>query len=225
MTGKPPSSLVRTFENYLSPQECAKLIRDAGPELRPAKVGIALAKRKRDETARNNTTCFLYPDRNDTVRRIYARISETIGVPTSHFEAMQIGHYEPGQFYKVHSDDRIEKPENPRSHTFLMYLNEPEAGGATTFHRLNKTVTPETGKAVLFRPTRRRGWGYESLEDLEHEAHPVEAGEKWIATCWVHYYPYGVARSGTFLWSWIVLSIAFALTFAYWFYKKIDDIV
>lgn len=219
--------MIRTFPNYLSSPECTKLIRDATPHLQPAKVGIALATRKLDESARNNTTCFLYPSQNETVRRIYDRISETIGVPVSHFEAMQIGHYEPGQYYKVHSDDRLEKPHNPRSHTFLMYLNEPEQGGATSFPRLNETVVPETGKAVLFRPTRRKGFGFESVEALEHEAMPVERGEKWIATAWVHYYPYDAKKHHTFRWAWwtwlIALLVAFLFAIAGFVYPKFGE--
>ena len=38
----------------------------------------------------------------------------------------------------------------------MIYLNEPEAGGATRFKAIDKIVQPETGKLLLEQPPPRR---------------------------------------------------------------------
>ena len=65
-----------------------------------------------------------------------------------------------------------------------MYLNDPIAGGETTFPRWSNAetfhelaVTPKTGKAVLFYSQLPDG----NLDDLsQHAAKPVIEGEKWM---------------------------------------------
>ena len=75
-----------------------------------------------------------------------------------------------------------------RYSTLLMYLNEPIAGGETTFPRYANAesfhelaVKPETGKAVLFYSQLPDG----NLDDLsQHAAKPVKEGEKWLINLW-----------------------------------------
>lgn len=37
-----------------------------------------------------------------------------------------------------------------RTWTFMIYLNQPDAGGATRFTRAGKTIQPETGKLLVW---------------------------------------------------------------------------
>ena len=76
--------------------------------------------------------------------------------------------------------------------TLLLYLNEPEAGGETTFPRwINAETrealkaTPKRGKAVLFYSYLPDG----NMDDLsQHSAAPVIEGEKWLINLWVRFF-------------------------------------
>ena len=75
--------------------------------------------------------------------------------------------------------------------TLLLYLNEPEAGGETTFPRWINAEThealkakPQRGKAVLFYSFLPDG----NMDDLsQHSAAPVIDGEKWMINLWGMY--------------------------------------
>ena len=64
--------------------------------------------------------------------------------------------------------------------TLVMYLNEPEGGGATTFPDIGFEVAPVKGNAVFFSYDRPAA----STRTL-HGGAPVLAGEKWVATKWL----------------------------------------
>ena len=66
--------------------------------------------------------------------------------------------YEVGQFYHEHHDQNAPKNSawGPRLYTFFMYLNDVEAGGETRFTRLNISVTPRKGSAILWPSVRVR---------------------------------------------------------------------
>lgn len=76
-----------------------------------------------------------------------------------------------------------------RFSTLLLYLNEPEEGGETSFPRWSNAetfhelaVTPETGKAVLFYSQLPDG----NMDDLsQHAAKPVIRGEKMLMNAWI----------------------------------------
>ena len=64
--------------------------------------------------------------------------------------------------------------------TIVMYLNTPEAGGATIFPDVRLAVSPIKGNAVFF--------SYDRPHPMTHTLHggaPVKAGEKWVATKWL----------------------------------------
>lgn len=66
-----------------------------------------------------------------------------------------------------------------------MYLNDVEEGGGTNFPRLNMTVTPKRGRAVLWpsvlnmKPNRKD-------HRSDHQALPVIKGVKYGANAWIH---------------------------------------
>mmetsp|Transcript_22604 Transcript_22604/g.49071 ORF Transcript_22604/g.49071 Transcript_22604/m.49071 type:complete len:515 (+) Transcript_22604:105-1649(+) len=108
-------------------------------------------------------------------------------------EPLQLVHYGPGQEYTAHHDfgytnsDDVLQPQ--RFATLLLYLNEPKAGGETSFPRwINGEtreplmVKPERGKAALFYSFLPDG----NMDDLSHHAAvPVTEGEKWLINLWV----------------------------------------
>lgn len=109
-------------------------------------------------------------------------------------EALQLVHYDVGQEYTAHHDfgyakyNNEKKQQPARFATLLLYLNEPEEGGATQFPRWANAETneglnvePKRGKAVLFYSQLPDG----NMDDLsQHAALPVRVGEKWLMNLW-----------------------------------------
>ena len=91
-----------------------------------------------------------------------------------------------GSDYGYTNSNDILQPQ--RFATLLLYLNEPEAGGETTFPRWINAETrealkakPQRGKAVLFYSFLPDG----NMDDLsQHSAAPVIDGEKWMINLW-----------------------------------------
>jgi prolyl 4-hydroxylase len=64
--------------------------------------------------------------------------------------------------------------------TLIIYLHEPEGGGATVFPDIDLSIAPKRGNAVFF--------SYAAPDPVTlslHGGEPVTAGEKWIATKWL----------------------------------------
>jgi hypothetical protein len=104
-------------------------------------------------------------------------------------EPMQIVRYESGEMYTAHYDNKQGCVR--RAATFMMYLRDVEAGGATHFPKAKAfgkgadadgvRVWPKRGRALVFWSVRG---GVEDARSL-HEAEAVAGGEKWIATKWM----------------------------------------
>jgi len=119
--------------------------------------------------------------------KIKKQISETLGLELVKGEALQGQLYEPGQYFKPHNDffsgpayDMHCKASGNRTHTLMIYLNDDYKGGGTHFPTLQKTVEPETGKAL---------WWY-NMKDGKvqdqylHEGVTVDEGKKYVVTSW-----------------------------------------
>ena len=102
---------------------------------------------------------------------------------------MQVVRSDRGEMYTAHYDNKQGCVR--RAATFMMYLRDVEAGGATHFPKAKPAgkggdadgvrVWPKRGRALVFWSVRG---GVEDVRSL-HEAEPVAAGEKWIATKWM----------------------------------------
>ena len=105
------------------------------------------------------------------------------------FEQAQIQHYSVSQQFKPHWDafeptlDEAYNSVGQRTWTFMMYLNNVEEGGETYFPKLNETIVPKIGKAVLWNNLDANG---DINRDTKHEGKPVIKGEKYIITKWFH---------------------------------------
>lgn len=82
-------------------------------------------------------------------------------------------------------DFQLNRPEGVRILTVFFYLNTVEAGGGTRFTKLNITVPPKRGSALI--------WPSTLDEDPDardprthHQALPVERGIKYGANAWIH---------------------------------------
>jgi len=177
------------FKDFLSPEECAELIAQAQPRLARSETVVNATGGSEVNAARTSQGMFFARGESDLCTRIEARIAALLQWPVENGEGIQILRYTPGAEYRPHYDyfdpahagtPTILKRGGQRLGTFLIYLNTPLAGGATTFPDAGVTVHAVAGHAVFFAyplPTPQT--------KTLHGGAPVTAGEKWVATKWL----------------------------------------
>jgi prolyl 4-hydroxylase len=180
---------VVVFGGLLSDDECEALIELAKPRLARSLTVATKTGGEEVNADRTSNGMFFQRGENELVKRIEARIARLVNWPEENGEGLQVLHYLPGTEYKPHYDyfDPIEpgtptilKRGGQRVGTLIMYLAEPEKGGATSFPDVHLEVAPKRGNAVFFSYER----AHPSTRTL-HGGAPVTAGEKWIATKWL----------------------------------------
>lgn len=170
---------------FLSAADCAEVIARIDARRRPS----GLADHDGDAGFRTSETCDL--DGSDPfVAGITARLAAYAGLDPAHAEPLQGQRYAVGQEFKAHTDyfepDGAEYETycgvtGQRTWTLMVYLNEPGAGGATRFRRLDKMFHPETGKLLAWNNLLPDGRpNYATL----HQGMPVRQGVKYIITSW-----------------------------------------
>ncbi|XP_078577783.1 prolyl 4-hydroxylase subunit alpha-3-like isoform X1 [Branchiostoma floridae x Branchiostoma japonicum] len=139
---------------------------------------------------RVSETGWLFDTEHTVIAKLSRRVEYITGLDVNwpYGEAFQVLNYGLGGFYEPHVDYfRDEQPalltNGQRIVTFLFYLSDVEAGGATVFTRLNLTVPAVKNSAVLFHDLKR---SLEFEKDSEHAGCPVLMGSKWIANKWIH---------------------------------------
>lgn len=183
------SPRVVVLGGLLSEAECDALIEAARPRLaRSLTVQTATGG---EEVNADRTSHGMFFDRGESalLKAIEARIAHLVHWPVERGEGIQVLHYRPGAEYKPHYDyfdpdqpgtPTILKRGGQRVGTLVMYLNDPEAGGGTTFPDVGLEVAPRKGSAVFFNYNRP----HPSTRSL-HGGAPVLAGDKWVATKWL----------------------------------------
>jgi hypothetical protein len=76
-----------------------------------------------------------------------------------------------------------------RLFTFFIYLHSPEGGGGTRFPKLNITIQPRKGSALLWPNVLDHDLRREDSRTM-HEALPPIAGLKYSANLWLHQYDF-----------------------------------
>ncbi|XP_066974591.1 prolyl 4-hydroxylase subunit alpha-2-like [Macrobrachium rosenbergii] len=110
-------------------------------------------------------------------------------------EDYQVANYGIGGLYVTHTDYLMINPDpaaysswehfmGDRFATFMVYLSDVEAGGATVFPRAGVTIWPQRGSAAFWWNLYRSGAGD---ENTRHGGCPVLHGSKWICNKWIHY--------------------------------------
>jgi prolyl 4-hydroxylase len=180
------------LRDFLDPAECAALCALIDERRRPSTIaddqGIA--------NFRTSETCDL-DGRNELVAKVRASLSAVTGIPASHGEPIQGQHYAPGQEFRPHTDTfnpggadyfLICAEAGQRSWTAMVYLNQPEEGGATRFKVIGKTVQPETGKLLAWNNLLADG---SPNPATLHQGMKVRRGTKYILTQWYREHPFG----------------------------------
>lgn len=172
--------LIMKLHNVLTDEECEKLIENARDRLHRSRLA-----NKEISNIRTSSGMFFEENENPFINEIERRIAKIMNLPIEHVEGLQVLHYEPGQQFKAHFDyfgDNHPSSHNNRISTLVLYLNDVEKGGETTFPRLNISCKPNKGDAVYFE------YFYQNKELNEltlHSGDPVIKGEKWVATQWM----------------------------------------
>ena len=182
--------LVYTIDNFLTKEECDYFITNSKD-----KVIQALVSSNKEgvvSDGRTGKNHWIKHDESDITKEIGERIAREVGIPLVNAEAFQVIYYDVNQEYKKHFDawdlDYSEKSirnmkyGGQRMITALVYLNIVEEGGGTRFTKLDKEVSPEIGKMLVFHNV----YSGKNIKHAlsEHAGMPVIKGEKWAFNLW-----------------------------------------
>ena len=180
------------LRKFLCASDCSALCELIDTNRRPSTIaddqGIA--------RFRTSETCDLDP-RDPLVASVQQRLSHLTGIALTQAEPLQGQRYAAGQEFKPHTDtfnpDGADyylhcAEAGQRSWTAMIYLNEPDDGGATRFKAIGKTIQPETGKLILWNNLLPDG----SPNDATlHQGMRVRRGTKYVLTQWFRQHPFG----------------------------------
>lgn len=189
--------VIAVLDDLLSAAECDELIGLSVVKIKRSTVVDPLTGEHKVIDDRDSFGTFFSINENDLIARLDRRIAEVMCWPVENGEGLQILNYKVGGEYKPHFDYFPPQDAGSRRHlanggqrvsTMVIYLNDVEEGGETTFPSLNLSILPRKGSAVYFEYCDSRG----QVDPLTlHAGAPVVAGEKWIATKWMRQSRYG----------------------------------
>ncbi|MGB5210468.1 MAG: 2OG-Fe(II) oxygenase [Gammaproteobacteria bacterium] len=180
------------FKDLLSQEECLHLIAIAKPFLRVARVlDRSTGKRVLDPARRAQSARLRDPLRDLVVWNVAQRLARYSMIPPENAEPITVLYYARGDEYRPHHD--YYDPRTPGSRaglaaggqrvaTFLVYLNEVEAGGETRFPDADVSVPPVAGCGLLFFNCKPDGTPDRAAL---HAGAPVISGEKWLLSSWI----------------------------------------
>jgi prolyl 4-hydroxylase len=191
---KVPSAKLTLFlkRDFLDAALCAAVMERIDANRRPSTV----SDYNGDAAFRTSETCDLSAA-DPIVAAVEQRITAFTGLDPAHGEPIQGQRYAAGQEFKAHTDYFDPQGEDfarycsiagNRTWTVMIYLNEPEAGGATRFKAVDKIVQPETGKLLAW--NNRRPDGSPNPATIHHGM-KVRAGTKYVITKWFRERPWG----------------------------------
>ena len=189
-----PSPKLTLFQRrgFLDAATCRAVIDLIDTKRRPSTV----SDYNGDDAFRTSETCDL-DAAIPIVAELEHRIAAFIGLDPAHGEPIQGQRYAVGQEFKGHTDYfepggldfyKFTSVAGNRTWTVMIYLNEPEAGGATRFKAIDKIVQPETGKLLCWNNLRPDGSPNPSTI---HQGMKVRAGTKYVITKWFRERPWG----------------------------------
>jgi len=142
-------------------------------------------ERSSDELTKNKLNTLFYEDILGTIKTeaIDRYINDTYDILNTHIPSWHISQYDYLRYesdvgeYKLHVDNSY-IPEDHTHHRILsiiLYLNDIESGGETTFPYHNLSIKPEAGKCVVF-PS---DWTY------PHKSELTVGSNKYVMVLWV----------------------------------------
>lgn len=189
----PPACPVQLYasDEFLSDEECRVLREKIDSGVYPS----PLYEKDKYEGVRTSSSCNLVVY-DPFVADIETRIADLLGIDRSWGEPLQGQRYEVGQQFKEHADffyvdqpywAEYEPHGGQRTWTAMIYLNAPQAGGATGFRYLQTAIEPRPGRILVWNNMAPDG---SPNPFTAHEGQPVEAGTKYIVTKWYRERPF-----------------------------------
>uniref|UniRef100_A0A6Q2YMM5 procollagen-proline 4-dioxygenase n=1 Tax=Esox lucius TaxID=8010 RepID=A0A6Q2YMM5_ESOLU len=179
------------YLNALSDEEIERIKELAKPRLARATVRDPKTGVLTTAHYRVSKSAWLEGEEDPVIERVNQRIEDITGLTTQTAELLQIANYGVGGQYEPHFDfSRKDEPDafktlgtGNRVATFLNYMSDVEAGGATVFPDFGAAIYPRKGTAVFWYNLFRSGEGdYRT----RHAACPVLVGSKWVSNKWIH---------------------------------------
>eukprot|EP01060_Flectonema_neradi_P010221 TRINITY_DN17340_c0_g1_i1.p1 TRINITY_DN17340_c0_g1~~TRINITY_DN17340_c0_g1_i1.p1 ORF type:complete len:288 (+),score=34.30 TRINITY_DN17340_c0_g1_i1:66-929(+) len=206
---------VYVLDDFLTSEECDYIVEVGKPLIKSSTVTKQSFKSSSfDHDIRKSGTANdenrKLEKKDPIFSKVLSRIHEHLFIPMEFGEPVQIGHYKKGGYYEFHKDSDTKLG---RTATFLVYLNDVDAGGETIFPGVSRDtsplpplnwdssdqppmsqycdsssvfrVAPKKGRAVLF-----FSHNPDITEDKYslHGSCPVKSGEKWILQRWIRFY-------------------------------------
>ncbi|XP_046522419.1 prolyl 4-hydroxylase subunit alpha-2 isoform X3 [Equus quagga] len=182
--------IVRYYD-VMSDEEIERIKEIAKPKLaratvRDPKTGVLTVA-----SYRVSKSSWLEEDDDPVVARVNLRMQHITGLTVKTAELLQVANYGMGGQYEPHFDFSRKHEQDAfkrlgtgnRVATFLNYMSDVEAGGATVFPDLGAAIWPKKGTAVFWYNLLRSGEGdYRT----RHAACPVLVGCKWVSNKWFH---------------------------------------
>jgi prolyl 4-hydroxylase len=176
---------------FLDPETCQQMCSKVDEGSYPS----PLYDKEKFEGVRTSYSCNLNAY-DPLIVDIDGRIAALLGIEKAHGEPLQGQRYQQGQQFREHADffyidepywAEYEPHGGQRTWTAMIYLNEPEAGGATRFKLLDFEVEPKLGRILV--------WNNMAFDGSPnpwtmHEGTAVEAGTKYIVTKWYRERPF-----------------------------------
>ncbi len=172
-------------KNFLDPGRCADLCALIDARRRPSEISDDIG----EAAFRTSETCDL-DAAVPLVAEVDAQLCELLGIDPARSEPIQGQRYAPGQEFKPHTDtfnpggaDFYQHCANQgqRTWTAMLYLNQPDDGGATRFKTIGKTVQPDVGKLLAWNNLLPDGTPNHATL---HQGMKVRRGTKYIITKW-----------------------------------------
>ena len=182
-----PHPKIELFQarGFLTSEHCKDLMGLIDQDRRPSTI----ADPNGDDYFRTSETCDLARS-NPIVQKLEGLLHDLNGIDPALGEPVQGQRYDVGQEFKAHTDyftpgtadfEKFCSESGQRTWTFMIYLNEVEAGGATRFKVVGKTFQPEVGKLLCWNNKRQDG---ELNPNTLHHGMKVRKGMKYVITKW-----------------------------------------
>ncbi|XP_038125634.1 prolyl 4-hydroxylase subunit alpha-1-like [Cyprinodon tularosa] len=179
------------YHDIVSRRDMEKVKELAKPRLHRATISNPVTGVLETAHYRISKSAWLGAFEHPVVEKINQRIEAVTGLDVSTAEDLQVANYGVGGQYEPHFDfGRKDEPDafeelgtGNRIATWLLYMSDVQAGGATVFTDIGAAVQPKEGSAVFWFNLHPSGEGdYRT----RHAACPVLLGNKWVSNKWIH---------------------------------------
>uniref|UniRef100_A0A3B5A3K6 Prolyl 4-hydroxylase subunit alpha-1 n=1 Tax=Stegastes partitus TaxID=144197 RepID=A0A3B5A3K6_9TELE len=187
------------YIDIISDAEMDRIKQLAKPRLRRATVHDPQTGKLTTAHYRVSKSAWLTGYEDPMIDKINQRIEDLTGLEMDTAEELQVANYGVGGQYEPHFDFgrlvfvvSVQKDEpdafkelgtGNRIATWLFYMSNVSAGGATVFPDVGAAVWPQKGSAVFWYNLFASGEGDYSTR---HAACPVLVGNKWVSNKWIH---------------------------------------